>query len=190
MTSNLTAKMQKVFELETEVEVAQHNQRQATREATVQQEQLQVELANWKRDCRAAQQLVEELRADVVERDRRLSRHQEEGAQHKAVVGRHEQRVQEMGAQLARAEEALAQMLKSNTYKDQLLREMTEMVNVSETKLHSYQINELISSRQTREGPVPDSPQLEASPPRSEIIRNQPAAVLRSPSTLEQEVEE
>jgi len=38
-------------------------------------------------------------------------------------------------------------MLRQNSYKDQLVREMTEQVNESETKLHSYQISELMNSR-------------------------------------------
>merc|ERR1719327_47175 len=59
-----------------------------------------------------------------------------------------EKKVEEMTTQLCNAEEALAQMLRSSGHKDQLVREMTEQVNISESKLHAYQINEVLGMRQ------------------------------------------
>lgn len=150
MTSALTSKMQKVFELETDAEAAQHEKRQATREASAQLEQMQEELTAWQRDCRATQQLVEELKSELAERDRRLLRQQEDCASQKAHGMRLQRQVEDMGVQLASAEETITHMLHNNSYKDQLVREMTEKVNISETKLHTFQINELLSSRQKR----------------------------------------
>merc|ERR1719327_1780998 len=84
-----------------------------------------------------------------------------------------EKKVEEMTTQLCNAEEALAQMLRSSGHKDQLVREMTEQVNISESKLHAYQINEVLGMRQrqleqrSRDGDVNDSVQQEKEPPGS-----------------------
>lgn len=148
LTSSLTAKMQKVFELETEAESAQHEHRQLSKEASAQLEQLREELAAWQRDCRTAAQLVEELRAELAERDRRHMRHQEEAAQQKSSCLRLQGQVEEMSSQLQQAEDTIVQMLQDNTYKDQLVREMSERMNLSETKLHNLQVRDLLACRQ------------------------------------------
>merc|ERR1719204_1708987 len=150
VTNALTAKLQKVFDLEAEAEAARQEQRLAARESSARLEQLQEELWVWQRDCRAAQQLAQGLRAELSERDLRLQREQEESARQQAHSSRLEAQVEEMCEQLAVAEETITQMLHNNSYKDQLVREMTEKVNFSETKLHTLQVNELISARQKR----------------------------------------
>merc|ERR1719324_1061113 len=59
-----------------------------------------------------------------------------------------EARVEEMSSQLANTEKVLAQMMGNSSYKDQLVREMAEQVNITETRLHSYQVQELMCARQ------------------------------------------
>jgi len=81
----------------------------------------------------------------------------------------------EMTVQLAHAEDTLSQMLMNNSYKDQLVREMTDQVNISESKLHSYQINELVGSRQRLfEKPSRDESVIETSALKASPLRRSP----------------
>eukprot|EP00933_Yihiella_yeosuensis_P017655 TRINITY_DN14701_c0_g2_i1.p1 TRINITY_DN14701_c0_g2~~TRINITY_DN14701_c0_g2_i1.p1 ORF type:complete len:714 (-),score=166.10 TRINITY_DN14701_c0_g2_i1:108-2249(-) len=148
LVATMNAKMQRVISLETEVEWLRREKQQTLQNGNSQLDTLKEELTSWQTDCKATQQFVEELKAQLCERDQRFVNQQEECSKYIAMSKELTTKVQEMGSQLAHAEEALAQMLRSNNYKDQIVREMTEQVNVSETKLHSYQINELIGSRQ------------------------------------------
>lgn len=160
LSSALTAKMQKVFELETEAEAGLLERRQAAREGAVTAEQLQEDLAAWQADSRTSRQLAEELKVEVADRERRLARQSEEVAQYKATIKGLECRIEDMSAELVRAEDGMAQMLHTNSYKDQLVREMSDQVSASESKLHNYHIHELLSARQRRQS----SPLAAASP--------------------------
>jgi len=160
LSSALTAKMQKVFELETEAEAGLLERRQAAREGAVTAEQLQEDLAAWQADSRTSRQLAEELKVEVADRERRLARQSEEVAQYKATIKGLECRIEDMSAELVRAEDGMAQMLHTNSYKDQLVREMSDQVSASESKLHNYHIHELLSARHRRQS----SPPAAASP--------------------------
>lgn len=143
----LTAKTQRSLELEAEVEALHRERRQSVREASSQLDRLQDELAAWQRDCQTTQQLVEELKGELAERDDRYVRQQAECSQQRLHAQQLERKVEDMGSQLATAETMVAEMLRSNKQKDKLVREMSEQVNISESKLHAYQLNELVDSR-------------------------------------------
>eukprot|EP00397_Hematodinium_sp_SG-2012_P006956 GEMP01006995.1.p1 GENE.GEMP01006995.1~~GEMP01006995.1.p1 ORF type:complete len:688 (+),score=147.25 GEMP01006995.1:90-2153(+) len=96
----------------------------------------------------ALTQVIAELKAELARRDKLLiDRRAEEVAvesEAKLMGGK----LLEQKQHLESAEIALDKMLAHNNYKDQLVREMTEQINISETKLHSYQVHELLRNRQ------------------------------------------
>jgi len=148
LAAALAAKLQKVLELETEVEELQREKRFVSKESAAQVERLQVELSQAQDNGISKQQFVADLQEALAERDHRCLQQQSECMQSRATSRRLEQKVEEMVGQLKNAEEALAQMLSESGYKDQLVREMTEQVNASETRLHAYQVSEVLGSRQ------------------------------------------
>lgn len=148
LTSTLTGKMQQVLELESEASTLRREKQQTLRATSVQLDKLQDELSAWQGDCKTAQELVEDLKRELADRDHRFMQQQAECARHEVSSKTLQRQVEEMGVQLSRAEEALSEMMNSNSFKDQLVRDMTDQVNISETKLNSFHMNELLGSRQ------------------------------------------
>eukprot|EP00931_Biecheleriopsis_adriatica_P115528 TRINITY_DN91313_c0_g1_i1.p1 TRINITY_DN91313_c0_g1~~TRINITY_DN91313_c0_g1_i1.p1 ORF type:complete len:693 (-),score=189.85 TRINITY_DN91313_c0_g1_i1:58-2136(-) len=148
LTATLTEKMQRVLDLETKVEEVRREKDQTVTSTSLQLQKLKDELASWQHDCKIAQQLVDDLKEELAERDQRFMKQQAESTKHEVNAKHLHQKVDEMDSQLVHAQEALAEMLRNNSYKDRIVREMTEQVNISETKLHSYQIDGLLGSRQ------------------------------------------
>lgn len=152
MTSTLTQKMQKVFELEAAVEGVRREGRQAATAGAGQFAKAQDEIDKRKHDHHASQQLVEELKAELSDRDQRISRQQEECTHQQATCQILQQKVTEMNAQLVQATEVMGQMLQTGNYKDQIVREMTEKATSSETQLLKYLMTEKLVARQDTGG--------------------------------------
>jgi len=148
LSSALSTKMKRVIDLEAEVEELRREQRNNTKDAVDQIEKLQAGLLESQEAERLKQGFADQLQQELQDKNQRMLQQQTEFMQCKENAKHLEEKLQRTGGQLAEAEEALAQMLRNTTYKDRLVREMTEQVNISETKLHAYQINEVLGTRQ------------------------------------------
>lgn len=92
--------------------------------------------------------VIAELKNELARRDMLLIERRAEEVAVESEAKILEGKFSEQKQHLESAEVALDKMLAHNNYKDQLVREMTEQINVSETKLHSYQVHELLRTRQ------------------------------------------
>lgn len=148
LSDSLGAKMKRIIDLETEVEDLRRDQRNTSKDVADQVEKLQAGLLESQESERLKQGFAEQLQEELQDKNQRMLHQQAEFMQCKENAKHLEEKLQKTSGQLDQAEEALAQMLRSTTYKDRLVREMTEQVNISETKLHAYQVNEVLGSRQ------------------------------------------
>ncbi|CAJ1377485.1 unnamed protein product [Effrenium voratum] len=169
LTSTISGKMKRTLQLEEQVEALQRERHLALSGSQFQLHKVQEQLAAAQRESRAAQQLAADLKAEVAERDQRFVRQQAACTEHETCAQEMQQRVEELRGKLAKAEEAMRQLRQSGAFKDQLLRDMTEQVQASENKLHSFQMGELIAgSRPAGAFAPPAVEALEAAtPPKS-----------------------
>jgi len=140
--------MKHVIELETEVEDLKRERRHTAKDASGQIDKLQAELVDLREAENSKQGFVDQLRDELEHRSKKMAQQEAEYIESKLNAKRLEKKVEDVAQQLANAEDALAQTMRNSSYKDQLVREMTEQVNISETKLHAYQISEVLGSRQ------------------------------------------
>lgn len=148
LTGNLAAKMQKVLELEAEVDAAHDARAQGAEDTKAQLQALQLRAAQHQEDSGSHHQFAQELQRELEERGQCISRQQTELMQARLGARRFEKRAEDLSNQLARNEQALEQMMRNNSQKDKLLRDMTEQVKISETKLHAQQLEEFLGARQ------------------------------------------
>eukprot|EP00927_Polykrikos_kofoidii_P044720 TRINITY_DN3860_c0_g1_i2.p1 TRINITY_DN3860_c0_g1~~TRINITY_DN3860_c0_g1_i2.p1 ORF type:complete len:955 (+),score=179.89 TRINITY_DN3860_c0_g1_i2:167-3031(+) len=147
LTSTLATKVQRFLELEAAREMEARERRKESKETAARHDKMQDEIADLTEQVNTKQLFIEQLQDDLSERDQRLLQHRADVLHHKACAKRFEQKAEESDARLSGAENTLSELLRDSKQKDQLMREMTEHINVSETKLHSFHINELMSHR-------------------------------------------
>jgi len=146
LAANLSSKMKRIIELEEQVERTHREGRALAQAATSKLAKVQEEMGAWQHDCRTAQQVVQDLQEEIAERDRRFMKQQVISRRHETSAGELQQQVADLRSRLAQADAALRGMASSNTFKDRIIHDMTDQVHASETKLHAYQIEELLGS--------------------------------------------
>ncbi|CAE7720617.1 SPECC1L [Symbiodinium sp. CCMP2592] len=177
LAANLSSKMKRIIELEEQVERTHREGRAMAQAATSKLAKVQEEMGAWQHDCRTAQQVVQDLQEEIAERDRRFMKQQVISRRHETSAAELQQQVADLRSRLAQADAALRGMASSNTFKDRIIHDMTDQVHASETKLHAYQIEELLGSgllAREREAPTAQSVGLR-------LLRDAEAA-MRSPS--------
>eukprot|EP00927_Polykrikos_kofoidii_P044721 TRINITY_DN3860_c0_g2_i1.p1 TRINITY_DN3860_c0_g2~~TRINITY_DN3860_c0_g2_i1.p1 ORF type:complete len:943 (+),score=176.29 TRINITY_DN3860_c0_g2_i1:97-2925(+) len=147
LMNTIAAKVQRALELEASREMEVRERRKESKETATRQDKMQDEIADLTEEVNTKQLFIEQLQDELSERDQRLLQQRADALHHRACAKRFEQKAEETEARLVGAEETLSEMLQDSKHKDQLVRELTEQVNASETKLHAFHINELMSHR-------------------------------------------
>lgn len=168
--------MKRIIELEEQVERSHREGRAMAQAATSKLAKVQEEMGAWQHDCRTAQQVVQDLQEEIAERDRRFMKQQVISRRHETSAAELQQQVADLRSRLAQADAALRGMASSNTFKDRVIHDMTEQVHASETKLHAYQIEELLGS-----GPLAREREAATQSAGLRLLRDAEAA-MRSPS--------
>eukprot|EP00929_Paragymnodinium_shiwhaense_P018918 TRINITY_DN13063_c0_g3_i1.p1 TRINITY_DN13063_c0_g3~~TRINITY_DN13063_c0_g3_i1.p1 ORF type:complete len:710 (+),score=204.51 TRINITY_DN13063_c0_g3_i1:143-2272(+) len=147
LSASLATKVRQVLELEGDVDTLQREQAQAAKENTSKLNQQQDEITTLVDRLKGSQQLVEQMKERLAEKDQHIRHHQVQSMQQQAESDVLRERASSMEGQLADAERSLVDMFQKSSHKDRLVRDMTEQITLSESKLHAYQIKDIIGAR-------------------------------------------